>query len=207
MIKRALGALPAGLGRARLRFDSGLFSGALARACLELGCDYAMAVPHNKAFWRTVHAMPAGAWTLVRDMAGAEVAEAAYHPNGWPVARRAIVRRVRGEKDEVRSDTRSRRLRSIDPEELAVLRRGERDYVFAYSMVITSLQDEVVELEHWFRERGQVEERLCDSKHGATLRHLPSGYKVVNAVWMWSAFLALDIFAVLSASSSTSIAT
>ncbi len=29
-----------------------------------------------------------------------------------------------------------------------------------------------------------------DSKHGAALRHLPSGYVKVNMAWMWGALLA-----------------
>jgi len=199
MLVRALRALPEGLGRPRFRFDSGFFSGELAQCCLELGCDYAIAVPHNKAFWKVVRAIDPEAWKPAKAMERAEVAEASYHPEGWPGAPRAIVRRVRVEADEVKSDPRSRRLKTIDKEELAALRRGERDHVFAYSMIITSLSDDFVELEWWSRQRAQVEQRLKDSKHGAALRHLPSGYKVVNVVWMWAAFLAMNISATLSA--------
>jgi hypothetical protein len=199
MIARALAALPAGLGRARVRMDSGFFDGALARRCLELGADYAVAVPRNQAFWKAVRAVEADSWVSAKQMDNAEIAEADYRPAGWPGSPRAIVRRVRVEKADVRSDTRSRRLKTIDPIELAELRRGERDHVYAYSMILTSLDDDLVEVECWFRQRGQIEERLKDSKHGAALRHLPSGYKVVNAVWMLSAFLALDISAVLAA--------
>jgi hypothetical protein len=85
--------------------------------------------------------------------------------------------------------------------ELKAVREGRADHACSWSMIIliTSLDGDMVELEHWFRERAQVEERLKDSKYGAALRHLPSGHKVVNAVWTWSAFLALNISAVLSA--------
>lgn len=199
MLKRALAALPEGLGRPRFRFDSGFFSGTLAHSCLELDCDYAIAVPHNPAFWKVVHAIDPGAFQPAEAMERAEIAEASYHPKDWPGAPRAIVRRVRVEADEVKSDPRSRRLKTIDKEELAALRRSERDHVFAYSMILTSLTDDLVDLEHWFRQRAQIEERLKDSKHGAALRHLPSGYKVVNVVWMWAAFLAMNISATLSA--------
>jgi len=106
-------------------------------------------------------------------MERAEVAEASYHPKGWPGTPRAIVRRVRVEADEVKSDPRSRRLKTIDKEWLAALRRGERDHVFAYSMILTSRKDDMVEIEHWSRERAQIEERLKGSKHGAALGHLP----------------------------------
>jgi hypothetical protein len=32
-----------------------------------------------------------------------------------------------------------------------------------------------------------------DAKHGAALRHLPSGDRTVNTVWMWAALLACAI--------------
>lgn len=34
-----------------------------------------------------------------------------------------------------------------------------------------------------------------DAKHGAALRHLPSGDITVNAVWMWAALLACAVSA------------
>ena len=139
------------------------------------------------------------AWVPAKDMKNAEVAETTYVPKGWPGAPRAIVRRVRVEAADIKSDPRSRRLRTIDKDELKAVRQGRTDHAYSYSMILTSLDGDMAELEHWFRERAQVEERLKDSKYGAALRHLPSGQKVVNAVWMWSGFLALNISAVLSA--------
>ena len=32
-----------------------------------------------------------------------------------------------------------------------------------------------------------------DAKHGAALRHLPSGYPQVNRAWMWGALLAASL--------------
>jgi hypothetical protein len=40
-----------------------------------------------------------------------------------------------------------------------------------------------------------VENLFRDSKHGAALRHLPSGYTQVNTAWMWGALLAAAIAA------------
>jgi hypothetical protein len=39
--------------------------------------------------------------------------------------------------------------------------------------------------------------RTCfrDSKHGAALRHLPSGYVEVNTAWTWDALLAATMAA------------
>lgn len=199
MIKKAIRGLPAGLGRPRCRFDSGFFDAKLAKVCLGADADYAVAVPRNKAFWTAVRAVPAEGWVAATDMAGAEIAEASYCPKDWPGRPRAIVRRVRVDAADIKTDPRSRRLRTIDKEELTAVREGRADHAYSYSMILTSLDDEMAALEYWFRGRAQIEERLKDSKHGAALRHLPSGYKVVNMVWMWSALLALNIAAVLSA--------
>ena len=44
--------------------------------------------------------------------------------------------------------------------------------------------------EHWYRHRTSIENLFRDSKLGAALRHLPSGYPQVNLAWMWGALLA-----------------
>jgi hypothetical protein len=48
-------------------------------------------------------------------------------------------------------------------------------------------------VEHWYRHRTQVENVFRDAKHGAALRHLPSGYPEVNQAWMWGALLAASL--------------
>src|SRR5712692_5194456 len=40
-----------------------------------------------------------------------------------------------------------------------------------------------------------LESIFRDSKHGAALRHLPSGYPQVNTAWMWGALLAASMAA------------
>ena len=49
--------------------------------------------------------------------------------------------------------------------------------------------------EHWYRHRTTVENIFRDSKPGAALRHLPSGYPQVNLAWMWGALLAATMAA------------
>lgn len=44
-----------------------------------------------------------------------------------------------------------------------------------------------------FRGRALVEERIKESKCGMALRHLPSGFASVNAVWTFAAFLAVNL--------------
>jgi hypothetical protein len=56
-----------------------------------------------------------------------------------------------------------------------------------------STPERTVAVEHWYRHRTQVENVFRDAKHGAALRHLPSGYPQVNKAWMWGALLAVSI--------------
>jgi len=195
LIARAVAALPEGLGRPRVRADSGFFDKAVAEAALANGCDFAIAVKRNSAVWRAARTVEEQAWQPASGMAGAEVATCPYLPGGWPEGTRTIVRRVRVNADQVRTDPRSRRRRTIDPQQLALVLGGGADHVYAYSFIVTNLDGDPVAIEAWFRGRAQVEERIKDSKCGLALRHLPSGYEAVNAVWMWSALLALNLSA------------
>jgi hypothetical protein len=49
------------------------------------------------------------------------------------------------------------------------------------------------QVEHRYRHRTSVENLFRDSKHGAALRHLPSGHQSVNRAWMWGALLAATL--------------
>jgi hypothetical protein len=48
-------------------------------------------------------------------------------------------------------------------------------------------------VEHWYRHRTSIVNLFRDAKHGAALRHLPSGYPEVNRAWMWGALLAASL--------------
>jgi len=79
----------------------------------------------------------------VRQGHGSDVAECDYRPGGWPVDTRCVVRRVRVDHDELKSDPRSRRRRTIDPNELALLEADELGFGYAYSFICTNLDWEV----------------------------------------------------------------
>ena len=104
LIERAVAALPEGLGRPRVRADSGFFDRKVAEAALANGADFAIAAKRNKAVWRSAAKLGEDAWGPAAGMAGAEVATCDYVPGGWPEGTRSIVRRVRVEPDEVRRD-------------------------------------------------------------------------------------------------------
>jgi hypothetical protein len=56
-----------------------------------------------------------------------------------------------------------------------------------------STPDRAAAVEHWYRHRTAVENIFRDAKHGAALRHLPSGHPEVNRAWMWAALLGANI--------------
>ena len=191
LIARAIFALPDGLLRPIVRGDSGFFDAKVAWAALENGADFAIAVKRNPAVWRAERKIPEDAWQKAIGM-DAEVAGCGYVPAGWPPGTRTICRRVKLTADEVRTDARSRRRRTIDPDQLRLFEAGEAEVVYAYSFMITNLAGDVRQIEAWFRERALVEETIKGSKYGAALRHMPSGYEAVNALWMWAALIGMN---------------
>jgi hypothetical protein len=69
--------------------------------------------------------------------------------------------------------------------------------IYGYSFILTSLNvstpEKAIAVEHWYRHRTTVENVFRDGKHGAALRHLPSGHHRVNLAWMWGALLAASM--------------
>jgi hypothetical protein len=198
LLARALSALPEGLARPIVRADSGFFDARLATAALSMHCDYAIAVRRIDAVWRAERKIPDGSWRKAKAM-DAEVAECDYTPKGWPKGSRTICRRVKVSAAELSADPRSRRRRTVDPDQLSLLLTGEAVYAYAYSFIICNLEGDVVDIEAWFRQRALVEEKIKDSKLGLAMRHMPSGYEAVNVMWMWAALLGLNISSWLQA--------
>ena len=98
-------------------------------------------------------------------------------------------------------DSRSRRRRTLHPDQRALPlgELAEAGDIYAYSFVCTNIDvstsGKAVAVEHWYRQRTTIENIFRDSKHGAALRHLPSGYKEVNTAWMHAALLAANVAA------------
>jgi hypothetical protein len=206
LLRRALVALPARAraGRIRLRADAGYFAGQLARAALFADIEFAIGARRIAPLWRLLDGLGEDDWTDAIDMAAAQVAVADYCPNWWPAATRLLIRRVRldVEHGAVSADPRARRRRTLHPDqrtlplpELTAL--AATSPVYGYSFIVTNLDvstgDAAAEVEHWYRHRTQIENLFRDAKHGAALRHLPSGYPEVNRAWMWGALLAASL--------------
>ena len=97
------------------------------------------------------------------------------------------------------ADPRARRRRTLHPDQRALPLTGlaELDAVYGYSFIVTNLDvstsEQAVAVEHWYRHRTSIENLFRDAKHGAALRHLPSGHAEVNRAWMWGALLGVTL--------------
>lgn len=214
LLERALAAVPkqvrtaaANADRLRIRADAGYFTAELAHAAVTSECDFAVAAKRNTAMWRAYATIPDNAWVDAIDMHGAQVAAVDYAPGGWPEGTYTIVRRVRIDAQEISADSRSRRRRTIHPDQLALALDGVADHAWAVSFIATNIPtylktadgDTVRQVEAWFRQRTDIEDRIREAKLGAALRHLPSGHHRVNRVWMWGALIAGNISVMLQA--------
>jgi len=218
MLRRGLAGIPekvraeaAAHDRLRTRADAGYFTAELAFAAVEQGCDFAIAAKRNTAMWRAYASIPDDAWVDAIGMAGAQVAAVDYAPAGWPEATYTIVRRVRIEAETISADPRSRRRRTIDPDQLALALDGTATHAYAVSFIVTNIPandrpcdqagkaESILEVEAWFRRRTDIEDRIREAKLGAALRKLPSGHDGVNTVWMWAALIAGNLSTLLQA--------
>ena len=185
--------------RPKVRGDVGYFAKDIAQAAVAAGCDFSLGVTRNPAVWRAAATIPDGAWRKAKRMRHAQVAVCDYAPAGWPPGTATVVRRVRVRASDLSTDPRARRRRTIPKDQLALALDGLVTHVYAYSFIATNLDvstpAKAVAVEAWHRMRTDIEDRIRDAKHGAALRHLPSGTKAANTVWMWGALLAVNLSA------------
>jgi len=231
LLRRALAALPEKVRpdpdrphpqgwRPAVRADAGYFSGELARAAVQAGCDFAIAAKRTTAMWRAYGALSEDEWVDATGMPGAQVAACDHAPAGWPPDSYTIIRRVRVDADTISADVRSRRRRTIAKDQLALALSGQATTVYAVSFVVTNIPtsshdgshggpgegpgdpgayEHPTDVERWFRRRTDIEDRIREAKLGAARRHLPSGARDVNAVWMWAALIAGNLSVLLQA--------
>ena len=209
LLGRALAALPravrdgaAAAGRKiALRADAGYFAGDLARAAAAGGMDFAIGAKRITSMWRALAGIPEDAWRDAIDMDNAQVAVSPYKPADWPDGTALLVRRVRLDPEQVSADPRSRRRRTLHPDQraLPIPELEQQPAIYGYSFICTNLDvstpARAAAVEHWYRHRTSAENIFRDSKHGAALRHLPSGYEQVNTAWMWASLIAAAVAA------------
>ena len=204
LLRRALAALPPrarASGRVAMRADAGYFAGQLARAAHDAHIAFAIGAKRIAPLWRLLSGIGEDDWTDAIEMDGAQVAVAEYCPDWWPANTRLLIRRVTLDPAQVSADPRSRRRRTLHPDQraLPLPELAQAGAIYAYSFILTNLDvstpDKAAAAEHWYRHRTTIENLFRDSKHGAALRHLPSGYAQVNTAWMWGALLAASMAA------------
>jgi hypothetical protein len=204
LLRRALASLPERArrsGRVAMRADAGYFAGQLARAAHDAHIAFAIGAKRIAPLWRLLAGIAEDAWHDAIDMDGAQVAVAEYCPDWWPANTRLLIRRVALDPAQVSADPRSRRRRTLHPDQRALPfpDLAGAGAIYAYSFILTNLDvtapGTAVAAEHWYRHRTSIENIFRDSKLGAALRHLPSGYPQVNLAWMWGALLAASMAA------------
>ena len=213
LLRRALACLPAAAraGRVGLRADAGYFAGQLARAAHDAHIAFAIGARRIAPLWRLLAGVAEDDWHDAIEMDNAQVAVAEYCPDWWPADTRLLIRRVLLDPAQVSADPRSRRRRTLHPDQRALPfpELAQQPAVYAYSFIVTNLDvsspARAAAAEHWYRHRTTVENLFRDSKLGAALRHLPSGYPQVNLAWMWGALLAAAMAAWLHQLTATAL--
>src|SRR6266568_4375032 len=209
LLSRALAALPqavregaAAAGRKiALRADAGYFAGDLARAAAAENMAFAIGAKRISSMWKALGPVPEDAWRDAIDMDNAQVAVSPYRPAGWPGDTVLLIRRVKLDPGQVSAAPRSRRRRTLHPDQRAMLfpELAAEPAIYAYSFICTNIDvstpSKAAACEHWYRHRTSAENIFRDSKHGAALRHLPSGHEQVNTAWMWASLIAAAIAA------------
>jgi hypothetical protein len=199
LLRRALASLPRGVRRVALRADAGYFAVDLAVAAHREGVSFAIGAKRIAPLWRLLEGIAETDWAEAIDMDGAQIAVADYRPAWWPSKTRLLIRRVSLDPSQVSADPRARRRRTLHPDQraLPLAELAGQDAVYGYSFILTNLDvstpTQAAAAEHWYRHRTEIENIFRDAKHGAALRHLPSGYHEVNTAWMGGALLATSI--------------
>jgi DDE family transposase len=185
LLRRALGGLPrrARAGRVAMRADAGYFAGQLARAAHDERIAFAIGAKRIAPLWRLLAGIAEQDWHDAIEMGSAQVAVAEYCPDWWPASTRLLVRRVLLDPEQVSADPRSRRRRTLHPDQraLPIPELASAGAIYAYSFIVTNLDvsapAKAVAAEHWYRHRTTVETgkpRCCHSRGSSALSSVPS---------------------------------
>lgn len=197
--RRAIRMLPEGHGPVRVRIDAGYDGVELLKGLHKLDARFSVSMRRTSAMWRMLESVDEHAWRDAIGMHGAQVAEARYSPSGWkgePL--RLLIRRVEHAADDVlATNERARRRRTIPAGQIELALAGELSCVYGYSFILTDLDGDAAQVEHFHRHRAQIEERIKEAKLGQALRRMPCKNIHQNRFWMTCCMLALNITSML----------
>ena len=134
----------------------------LAITAHRAGITFAIGAQRIAALWRTLAGVGETDWVEAIDMPGAQVAVADYRPAWWPTNTRLLIRRARLNSDQISSDPRARRRRTLPPTSaLPIDELAQADAVYGYSFILTNLDvstpAKAAAVEHWYRHRTEIE--------------------------------------------------
>jgi hypothetical protein len=192
LLRRALAALPAAArasGRVAVRADAGYFAGQLARAAHDEKIAFAIGAKRIVPLWRLLAGLAEDAWHDAIEMDNAQVAVAQYCPDWWPANTALLIRRVLLDPQQVSADPRSRRRRTLHPDQraLPIPELAGAEAIYAYSFILTNLDvtapDKAAAVEHWYRHRTTVETskpQCCHNRGWSALLLVPSRSVLVS---------------------------
>jgi len=196
LLRRALACLPAAAragGRVALRADAGYFAGQLARAARDEHIAFAIGAKRIAPLWRLLAGIGEQDWADATGMDHAQVAVAEYCPDWWPATTRLLIRRVRLDPAQVSADPRSRRHRTLHPDQraLPISELVGAGVIYGYSFILTNLDASARIRPPPSTATGTAPRRRTSSATASTApRYGTSGYVKVNMAWMWGALLA-----------------
>ena len=200
MLGRAERLLPAEHGQITVRGDNGFYSVELMMGCRGAGCASRSRRPAPRRCGQGLPRSPRTPGRTRSRCATPRSPRSPFTPEGWkhePL--RLIVRRVPVTAHELLAGSpKARRRKTIPPEQLQMVLDGQLDSTYAYSFIVTDIpatEKSTAEVEHFHRQRAQIEERFKDAKLGQALRHLPSGKLAANRLWLCCALLAFNLSA------------
>jgi hypothetical protein len=172
-----------------VRADAGYFAGQLARAAHDEKIAFAIGAKRIVPLWRLLAGLAEDAWHDAIEMDNAQVAVAQYCPDWWPANTALLIRRVLLDPQQVSADPRSRRRRTLHPEQraLPIPELAGAEAIYAYSFILTNLDvtapDKAAAVEHWYRHRTTVETskpQCCHNRGWSALLLVPSRSVLVS---------------------------
>ena len=153
-------------------------------------CSSDLGAKRIAPLWRLLAGLADGDWHDAIEMGDAQVAVAQYCPDWWPADTALLIRRVLLDPAQVSADPRSRRRRTLHPDQraLPIPELASAGAIYAYSFILTNLDvsepDTAAAVEHWYRHRTTVETskpQCCHSRGSSALSPVPSRSVVMKA--------------------------